>query len=504
MSPVMSPRSPVTTRPSSNQLVELPGRVFLGAGYPMSSLSGAHSLGGEPLCCGASQEKRPLLRGEAPQNCPTGNGISRREKSPDGTTAIIQIPMPAPERAEPRYKPEKCKTFVACIISTLCLLLNLLVLAYIHDRVPDRSKTPPLPDIFFDLFPEIDEALKVSEIIIIASVWTCVLLIVLHRYRWIVFRRVCVMMAALYMMRAITMFVTQVPVASRTYYCSPQANRTAATVIAKRVLTLFSGFGLSINGHHTYCGDYIFSGHTLILTLCYLIIKEYSPQRCRLLHLFYFCTSSIGVFCVLLARGHYLVDVVLGYYVTTRVFWIYHALCAAQQSSKVSSEDDTVSPKRDPSACESTGELTGKVLPNNGKTERKQAGPPPVSNEASTADRSQNRDGPRASDSKARAPCSCHGYRDEEEAIESVMQETATDQTTQPTNESSFRSFPSTLENRLSPVYCALRERRQSIVVGVFLFVRAVFASEVASQYQITVERVSVKPRLVQTSLRDQ
>jgi len=135
-------------------------------------------------------------------------------------------------------------------------------------------------------------------------------------------------------MRAVTMFVTQVPIASKEYYCSPQSNHTTPLLIIERILQLLSGFGLSINGQHTFCGDYIFSGHTLILTLTYLIIKEYSPQRCRFLHLMFFATSFTGVVCVLIARGHYMVDVVLGYYVTTRVFWIYHALCATQQQMK--------------------------------------------------------------------------------------------------------------------------------------------------------------------------
>ncbi|XP_022644612.1 phosphatidylcholine:ceramide cholinephosphotransferase 1-like isoform X3 [Varroa destructor] len=404
---LLLPLAPTTTRFQAYQFVVL-ARVFRGDGCLMSSLNGPHSLGGDPLCCGASQEKRPLLRGETPQNCPTNNGISRREKSPDGTTAIIQIPLPAPERAEPRYKPEKCKTLLACIFAVFCLLLNLVVLAFIHDRVPDRTKVPPLPDIFFDQFPVVDQALEVSEIIIIASVWSCVLLIILHRYRWIVFRRICVIMGALYAMRALTMFVTQVPMASKTYFCSPKSNHTTLGLIASRVLTLFSGFGLSINGHHTYCGDYIFSGHTLILTLCYLIVKEYSPQRCRVLHLLYFCTSSIGIFCVLLARGHYTIDVVLGYYVTTRVFWIYHALCAAQQSSKVSSglrggAAKSVNSNNDKSATNNCPALKGscidvsRILACTGKKMDDEDGPR-ASDEDSSHNGSQGPDSPQSAE----------------------------------------------------------------------------------------------------------
>jgi hypothetical protein len=45
-------------------------------------------------------------------------------------------------------------------------------------------------------------------------------------------------------------------------------------VIVKRVFVLMSGMGLSINGKHIYCGDYIFSGHTMVLTLGFLVIKE--------------------------------------------------------------------------------------------------------------------------------------------------------------------------------------------------------------------------------------
>lgn len=92
--------------------------------------------------------------------------------------------------------------------------------------------------------------------------------------RFIVFRRYCLIMAVLYMYRAVTMYVTVLPVSSTTYPCSPKSNETSPLLIVKRVLKLMSGFGLSVNGQHVYCGDFIYSGHTVILVFSYLVISE--------------------------------------------------------------------------------------------------------------------------------------------------------------------------------------------------------------------------------------
>lgn len=87
-------------------------------------------------------------------------------------------------------------------------------------------------------------------------------------------RRVFLIMSILYFLRSITMYVTVLPVSSTKYYCSPKSNGTTIAVLSKRVFQLMSGFGLSINGKHTYCGDYIYSGHTVMLVLGYLVIAE--------------------------------------------------------------------------------------------------------------------------------------------------------------------------------------------------------------------------------------
>merc|ERR1719384_2130905 len=124
------------------------------------------------------------------------------------------------------------------------------------------------------------------------------------------------------------MCVTVLPKSNISYTCMPKTpgNETSALMYVKRVLTLISGGGLSINGKHVFCGDYIFSGHTMTLTLGYLTIEQYSPRGFVLLHRASFLSAVLGVILLLLARGHYTIDVLLAYYVSTRVWWVYHTL----------------------------------------------------------------------------------------------------------------------------------------------------------------------------------
>lgn len=37
-------------------------------------------------------------------------------------------------------------------------------------------------------------------------------------------------------------------------------------------------------------------------------------------------TAAIGIICLFLSRGHYTIDVIIAYWVTTRLFWEYHTL----------------------------------------------------------------------------------------------------------------------------------------------------------------------------------
>lgn len=42
----------------------------------------------------------------------------------------------------------------------------------------------------------------------------------------------------------------------------------------------------------------------------------------------------MGIFCILLAHDHYTIDVVVAYFITTRLFWWYHTMANQQVSTE--------------------------------------------------------------------------------------------------------------------------------------------------------------------------
>merc|ERR1719250_591134 len=218
---------------------------------------------------------------------------------------------------------EPLKTLLSALFLGTGFLATTASLAFTHERVPDID---PLPDIVLDNIKYQSWGLDVSEYLLMISTISAVVVVMLHTHRLIILRRIWLLLGVLYYYRALTMFVTVLPKADETYTCMPRKNDTTALDYTKRILTIISGGGLSINGKHVFCGDYIFSGHTMTLTLGYLAIKQYSPRRFVLLHRASFLSAVLGVILLLLARGHYTIDVLLAYYVSTRVWWVYHTL----------------------------------------------------------------------------------------------------------------------------------------------------------------------------------
>lgn len=115
----------------------------------------------------------------------TGNGLEdsgrQTQQLLHARNGMVKINPPPPEK--PKFPKEKWKTLVAFIFVFANWVLTTTSLAIVHERLPDRASSPPLPDVFFDLFPAQDWALDVSEIMIIVSVNVCLLTMFLHKHR---------------------------------------------------------------------------------------------------------------------------------------------------------------------------------------------------------------------------------------------------------------------------------------------------------------------------------
>ncbi|XP_060793801.1 phosphatidylcholine:ceramide cholinephosphotransferase 2 [Neoarius graeffei] len=228
-----------------------------------------------------------------------------------------------------RLPAEWWKTGVSFLWAGIMLFCTTVMITVVHERVPEKAENPPLPDKFFDYVPRVEWAFTVTEVngIVLTIVWTTQWLFLKHKS--IIGRRFFFLMGMLYLYRIITMYITTLPVPSTHMNCAPKLYGDSVGKVY-RVFQLVSGGGLSITGSHMMCGDFLYSGHTVILTLTYLFISEYSPRWMWWYHLICWLLSLVGVVFILVAHEHYSVDVVVAYFVTSRLFYWYHTMANNQ------------------------------------------------------------------------------------------------------------------------------------------------------------------------------
>lgn len=226
------------------------------------------------------------------------------------------------------FPDEAFKTFLSLLFLVFGFLITSTSLALTHERVPEVT---PLPDIVLDNTTYHKWGLTISEVMIVISSMIAFSVVLFHAHRAIVFRRIFLLLGLLYMYRGLTMFVTVLPMSDPNYKCAPKLNHTITFLeLMSRVATIISGGGLSMNGKQIYCGDFIFSGHTMALMMSFFVIREYSPRRYLVLHIFSLLLTIAGVVMLLISRGHYTIDVVVAYWITSRLWWTYHTLANNQ------------------------------------------------------------------------------------------------------------------------------------------------------------------------------
>ncbi|XP_041032288.1 sphingomyelin synthase-related protein 1 [Carcharodon carcharias] len=234
-----------------------------------------------------------------------------------------------------RLDPEFWKTALSSVYVFVVFGFTSIVMVVVHERVPDMQTYPPLPDIFLDSVPRIPWAFAMAEVcgVVLCTLW--LLLLLLHKHRSILFRRMCSLMGTVFLLRCVTMFVTSLSVPGHHLQCS---GKLYGDIWAKfqRALAIWSGFGMTLTGVHT-CGDYMFSGHTVVITMLNFFVTEYTPRSWNFLHTLSWVLNLFGIFFILAAHEHYSIDVFIAFYITTRLFLYYHTLAntrAYQQSRR--------------------------------------------------------------------------------------------------------------------------------------------------------------------------
>ncbi|EDW29720.1 GL14970 [Drosophila persimilis] len=236
--------------------------------------------------------------------------------------------------ARTHIPPEYSKTALSLGYSFVVTWIASFVMVIVHEHVPDMERYPPLPDIFLDNLPHIPWAFDMCEITgsVLFTLW--VLVLIFHKHRMVMLRRFCALAGTVFLLRCVTMLLTSLSVPGTHLKCSQKdyaidkdsVDATNAMVLRMgRAYRIWSGLGMSIQGVRT-CGDYMFSGHTVALTMLNFFITEYTPRTLYHLHTFTWLLNMFGVFFILAAHEHYSIDVFVGFYITSRLFLYYHTL----------------------------------------------------------------------------------------------------------------------------------------------------------------------------------
>uniref|UniRef100_A0A915BHB3 Sphingomyelin synthase-like domain-containing protein n=2 Tax=Parascaris TaxID=6254 RepID=A0A915BHB3_PARUN len=238
------------------------------------------------------------------------------------------------QRIRTLWRKEVLKTVVAFFCMLLSAFLNFFLLTVIHDIVPRQ----PLPDLVFMVIPQQRWAWAVGDVLSTVSSVVGFICVFMHKERVVVLRRVLLLGAIMYGLRAVVLGVTFLPPSfhNRDDICQPQVNRTAmyAMEVATRFMTYVVTLGLTSGQEKILCGDLMFSGHTVVLTIMYFTQLQYTPKGLVLLRYIATPITFLGIAALVVSGGHYTMDVLIAYWLTSHVFWGYHQIFEMPKSER--------------------------------------------------------------------------------------------------------------------------------------------------------------------------
>ncbi|CAD5116805.1 DgyrCDS5652 [Dimorphilus gyrociliatus] len=248
------------------------------------------------------------------------------------TTELLEVET---KHISSQLLPEYFKLIVSYFYMSISFMITAFVMVIVHDRVPDMKKYPPLPDIVLDNLPYIPWAFDLCEFCGAFLMFLLVLILFFHKHRFIIMRRLFAISGTIFLLRCITMLITSLSVPGAHLQCAPKSYGDLWAKL-NRAFVISKGFGMSLQGVRT-CGDYMFSGHTVVITILNFAVTEYTPKRFYWIQTVSWITNIFGIFFILAAHEHYSIDVFIAFYITSRLFLYYHTLAGINRKPSVSS-----------------------------------------------------------------------------------------------------------------------------------------------------------------------
>ncbi|CAF2055404.1 unnamed protein product [Rotaria magnacalcarata] len=202
---------------------------------------------------------------------------------------------------------DRKKTLSACLLALCSLYFCSFITTIVEERLPNPKDFPPLPDLLLDNVKYIPWAFSVTGTIIAIETATLIVIIILHRHRLIIIRRLFLMVAALYCLRSLTLIFTSLPVTTKMSNCRPERLSGFAARLKKATL-IFLSHGMLSFGVKT-CD---------------------SSRSYHLLHFLSWILALTGMFFILAGHQNYSTAILVAWVLSSRLFIYYHTFANNQ------------------------------------------------------------------------------------------------------------------------------------------------------------------------------
>jgi len=214
---------------------------------------------------------------------------------------------------------------VFLVVSWFINALEQVCLEHYHKESIFLNK--PLYDWLFTILPHIRMPWLADVCIAVMVVLAWVPLMIFHKRRALIFRRLVLIQGFIFYMRAITLMLTVLPASDRVSVPDSKPDENIFYE-ALRVITF----------NRKTCGDVMFSGHTTLLISSNMVFQEYASGiigNATLLlsmRVIFRLFAFIGCLVIIGTHFHYTIDVLVGCIVTYTSFKMYHTLVRVNKS----------------------------------------------------------------------------------------------------------------------------------------------------------------------------